>query len=640
MPRLLALIVMLTGLTFVGSPAQAAVSVTITASPASLVVGSTTRIAGKAVNAKPGSIVKLQRRTGGVWRDITSVKVWSARTYSFRIAPPTGFHYYRVIKPRQFGQPYAASPAVKLTVKWRPVISAVAQGRVDSAADAWITDISGTASQLASEDLQVQRKVDGVWKPTGDLTTVGADDNFRHQIIGAPKGTAYRFVAPAAGLRAAAASNGIVVSGEVATPVITLSAEAEIIGAAPSVHQQVRISGRTSHPDATMTLWGYDATGTPWKPAGWWALSGLTAAADGSFSHVIATVPDGTRLKLTVSASDDGLRRAATSNEVAVRLRHLDLSPDDPTLTVEGIAEDEGAIIDLDVSAGELLSFDLDKTASSGDGTWFKLLDPTGVQVWDGSTAERSPWSIGSSYTPRSTGTYRLILSAVPSVWPSNEAVRVTVTTPTDVTGHLDSPMTVGSTRPEQVVDIHLAGTAGQGVHFVPDSATAGFELASCPRAMLLKDGQVVENGNPFIGAPVAMRNLIRFPVTGDYTLRLMPCSDDGFSSTVTLVSSVEAALALKGEAFLDLSRPKSWGVMRLAVSAGNPIDLERLEQSASSDLVGVVYPSGESFQLWPSGDRTIWTFEPTVDGVYEIWIGPATAPSAHERWTARVRRN
>jgi len=122
MRRVLAFVIIAFGLVFIAPPAEAAVSVTITASPTTLVEGGSTVIKGKAVNAKPGSVVRLQHWASGSWQTVASRKVWSTQTYSFSRKPAPGHPRFRVFKPAQLGQAAAVSTVVTLTVKWLPRI--------------------------------------------------------------------------------------------------------------------------------------------------------------------------------------------------------------------------------------------------------------------------------------------------------------------------------------------------------------------------------------------------------------------------------------------------------------------------------------------------------------------------------------
>lgn len=125
MRRLVVALVLALGSVTVSAPAYAAVTVSAHAGRTSFLVGSRTTISGAAYGAKPGSVVKLQRRVNGTWTTLTSKKVWSAHTYSFfGVKPPRGYQYYRVVKPAQFGQPWARSATIRLTVRWNPTLTA------------------------------------------------------------------------------------------------------------------------------------------------------------------------------------------------------------------------------------------------------------------------------------------------------------------------------------------------------------------------------------------------------------------------------------------------------------------------------------------------------------------------------------
>lgn len=190
MARLLATVLLMTGLTLLSpSPAHATLSVTISATKTTLMAGESTTIKGKAVGAKPGSVVKLQRKVSGVWRTVTQKKVWSTRTYSFTIKPPKGYQYYRVRKPRQLGQSAATSSPVKLAVRWRPsiLISSVT-AHADSESGQTV-DITGKASGASGAVAHLEHRweswSDGnVWvEYDGSEVILGAGGSFTFAAI-------------------------------------------------------------------------------------------------------------------------------------------------------------------------------------------------------------------------------------------------------------------------------------------------------------------------------------------------------------------------------------------------------------------------------------------------------------------------
>lgn len=205
MIRLLSILVALVGLIVLAPPAEATASVTITASPASLLAGSTSTIKGKAVNAKPGSVVKLQLRVSGVWRDVKSKQIWSARTYSFTVRPEKGYQYYRVVKPRQLGQAYAASTAARLTVKWRPTITG-GVSHVQLADGTWVPRLAGAAPASAGGALVVQVKDGTTWTTTPARIPVAGDGSYHYDFVNRVAGEVYRAYSPASGALLAAGS--------------------------------------------------------------------------------------------------------------------------------------------------------------------------------------------------------------------------------------------------------------------------------------------------------------------------------------------------------------------------------------------------------------------------------------------------
>lgn len=116
MRLLITVVLVLAGLSLVTAPAHAEVSISIRAERTALPAGEATTIRGRAVGAKRGSVVKLQRKVSGSWRTVGKKRVWSTRRYSFRVSPPRGVQRYRVKKARHRGQPAAFSATLRLEV--------------------------------------------------------------------------------------------------------------------------------------------------------------------------------------------------------------------------------------------------------------------------------------------------------------------------------------------------------------------------------------------------------------------------------------------------------------------------------------------------------------------------------------------
>ena len=146
MRRLLVLLMLTGSLLLAHPPAYAAVSVSVTASRTTLMVGQLVAVQGKASGAAPGSVVRLQHRTGGAWHTVASRRISSERLYGFWVKPPKGYQDYRVRKPAQLGQPAATSATVRLTVRWRPTLTGQLDDVVDPATGAVPSTATGHAT--------------------------------------------------------------------------------------------------------------------------------------------------------------------------------------------------------------------------------------------------------------------------------------------------------------------------------------------------------------------------------------------------------------------------------------------------------------------------------------------------------------
>lgn len=223
------MLLVLIGLVFVAPPANAALSVTISASRTTLPHGASVTFSGRAVDAKPGSVVRLQRKAAAGWRTVASKKVRATRSYRFSTTPPKGYQYYRVVKPRQLRQVAAVSRTVKLIVRWRPsvVLGAVTHD-VDVTTGTVRTTTDGTTTGLPEGTglrREIQR-VDGTWARHG-WTAVDADHTWSDTFAGSHD-MRLRYTAPAAGPRRAASSVIFVVDGRW-TPTVTIEHTRELL---------------------------------------------------------------------------------------------------------------------------------------------------------------------------------------------------------------------------------------------------------------------------------------------------------------------------------------------------------------------------------------------------------------------------
>ena len=158
-----------TGLLVPVAPANAATTVTASASPRTLSRGDTTRIVGYARGAAPGSTVSLQLKTGDAWQSLRERTTDASGAYSFTVKPPKGHPVYRVVLPRQGGRPFAASDPVTLTVRWTLDLTIAAEWRNTAAGGRWLV-VSGTTSYSGAGRVRLQQKFpDTGWGNRGFL---------------------------------------------------------------------------------------------------------------------------------------------------------------------------------------------------------------------------------------------------------------------------------------------------------------------------------------------------------------------------------------------------------------------------------------------------------------------------------------
>lgn len=215
MLRILGAVALLCSLGLVApSPALSAVAITLTASSTTLDDGEPVTFAGRARNARLGSVVRLQRRADDSWVTVASRTLRSTRAFSFRVTPPRGRPAYRVLKPRGLGQPRTTSDVVRLTVRWQPTLTATAGHYLDDRQRS-VTTITLGHSGLGGVTVTERRRVPvedtgsgfTSWVATGRTVTLPADGTIRVERIRESRGTLFVYDAPAAGPRRAVSSN-------------------------------------------------------------------------------------------------------------------------------------------------------------------------------------------------------------------------------------------------------------------------------------------------------------------------------------------------------------------------------------------------------------------------------------------------
>jgi hypothetical protein len=647
MSRLLALVLLVSGsVLLTPPPAVAAVTISLSASPATYVEGGSTTLRGTARAARLGSVVKLQKLRGTSWVTVGRRTLRDSRRFSFRVSPDRGRHIYRVVKPRQFAQPRAVSPRTVVTVTWRPVISVSATGHVDRGADAWVTTVSGTAPELRGATLAVQRHTGDAWVATGETVAVKTDGTFSHVITGGAKGT--RYAAARSGLRLAAWSPTVTVAEELYTPSVAVAVEpVQHIepNYIPVYHQEQRVTVTTDVPDAPVAVdvYEYDEHNDRWH---WWTYRRGTTLADGSFTTVLRNLPEGTRVRAVVAASEDGLRKEATSPEAVTTLTPIPVTVNGPQVDVYDVTRDRGALLQFDVDAGELLTFDFDPQADRTTGVWvsWRLLGPDGTEVPEQQYVRGTHGDVQHLtrfYVPTQTGTHTFVLSSRSTSWPAGEDVRVTISSPKVVPFAFDVTEKVASTRPWQVVDLAMTAEAGQVFSLNPGDI--GY---NCPTAQVVQNGQVVDR--LFDDWP-GMEGAWRLPADGAFAVRLWPCARDywvsgasfirdGFEHTLSVLRAKTVALPFGNQATrIDLTQGQH-AVALLDTTAGKVIRVtEEGWYGVSTGLVEAPDGSVVTRSPWVDGQ---FQFTATQSGTYRLWSTAAGERSSHITWSATERNN
>lgn len=595
MRRVLSLVFVLTGLVLVAPSANAAGSVTITASRTTLPHGTSMTFSGRAVDAEPGSGVKLQRKTPTGWRTVASKKVWATRSYRFRVTPPKGYQYYRVLKPRQLGQAATVSRTVKLTVRWRPsVVLGEVNHEVDSATGAVTTTAGGRTTGLAA-GTALRREVqqaDGTWSGHG-WTAVAADRTWSDTFPGSHD-MRLRYSVPASGARLAASSVAFVVDGRW-TPTLTVAA-----GMDP-LTDEVTVDGVSTGLVAGSTVQREHVEAETWVDEG----EPVQVASDGSFTDSFRVTMN-RDYRYTASAA--GLRQEASSTPFAFADAPVTRVSLNSTTNV--VFPAGGAVRTLVLHLDEGQVFTLHSVVPQW--TWSTVTDPSGRAV-----PGFGPTHANVTATAPMSGDYTMRFARPNHAVEDPATSQITLSEPVVVPTALEGPgVDLRSTWPGQVVDLRFSAEGGSLIseYAVPQAAQPGY--ARGVATLVGPSGEVVPN----FGSLARQGGNWRLPSSGEYTLRLTPSGADRvdrLDQSVLLGQEVSATLD-GAPGHLSLDRPGRVGWVSATVPAGLHVDfLHTAEPRDVYRETEYFHPDGSPFRVH-SHDRNI---EPTEAGTYTALV-------------------
>jgi len=584
MRRFLSVLLAVGVVAFLAPPARGDVAVSLSVSQTTLWAGGQVTFSGKAVEAKPGSVVKLQRKVGSSWTTVASRKVWAARTYSFTRTPAKGYQYYGVIKPRQLGQAYAASRTVKLTVKWRPSLTlGDVTNDVDVADGSVTTTTHGSVSGLpAGFALRRElRQVDGTWEVIGSVT-LSADRSWT-DTFPSRHGWRLRYTAPVAGARLASSSSAFTVDGRW-TPILTVRA------ALDSLTDVGTVTGTTTGLPEGSPLQRQYADGNAWVAQG----DPILTAADGSFTDSFAVTMK--RDYRYIAWTVDDQRQVATSAPFQFT--------DAPKARVE-INSTTTVVFPTGATRRTLL-LQLD------EGQTFTYAGPLGTSVADPSGAPVSGFDgqerVVTAVTPL-TGDYTIAVTLSQAAY-EPVSVNVVLSKPVVVPTALDAPgQDIAGTLPGQLVDLVFAADADSVVsEYTPRDPQAGdppgsVSLFDPSGSLVPRWGQLVRNGPNW-----------RLPsITGDYALRITP--DFGGlvdRRDISVLAAHMTSMTLDGEpGHVSLDRPGRVAVATATVPDGQQI---RLSDTGPDHLDEELFgPDGARIQTYNSSPD----IKPSVAGTY-----------------------
>ncbi|WP_109506961.1 hypothetical protein [Nocardioides speluncae] len=510
MARWLVAVLMLTGLTLTGPPSHAAVQVTIGASQTVFRATDAVAVRGKAVGAKPGTVVKLQRWVGGTWKTLQSRKTWSAQTYSFSVRLPAGVQYVRVIKPRQLGQPAAASPNLKLTAL---VITLIAD-KTTMMADEWL-HVSGTTIG-ARLDSQVNLQVlssEGVWTTVSHFDERPTRDYSMETRL-APGYQYVRVMMPRQLGQPSVVSPTLRITVR-RNPKLVATADFESVW--PD-RQQISLTGAVTEGPASAVLAMERLDGEVWE-----RLESRAVAAGAEVTFEDTAAPGRQyRLRLLPTTLTTGQTSRIFANTAATYVMTLNSA-----LEIRSIQPTTGAAaqIRVEVAAGERVEV----VKRSDVGHSARVYSPSGEVV--------AGFTEGAArFTARESGTYLIEISD----WAREGSLQLWLSTPKVVETTVDDPgFVVDTDRAGQSVEVRIDASATEFFTLLAEATTGETQV------LYDGDGTVVK---PLLPAVQRYREAVYRSNGGTYTLRIFPSYHEPFDVAVRALSATLLAGNVNGD--------------------------------------------------------------------------------------------
>jgi len=196
------------------APAQAVTTRTVSmaATPTSAVAGSTILLYGHLSKSPTGSTVKLQRKSGSSWAQVTTTRTSnSAGYFSFHVTASStpGYYYYRAVASATSKLSSATSKTVTVTALRKVSVTIKATATTIEPGDT-IT-LSGTVKPFVSQDTGFIQRYNGAkWI---DLTTATISSTGTYRRSFSPQAsTTYRFYVPRQGFNGSGHSAGLRIS--------------------------------------------------------------------------------------------------------------------------------------------------------------------------------------------------------------------------------------------------------------------------------------------------------------------------------------------------------------------------------------------------------------------------------------------
>jgi YD repeat-containing protein len=279
----------------------------------------------------------------------------------------------------------------------------------------------------------------------------------------------------------------------------------------------------------------------------------------------------------------------------------------------------------FNATSGQRLILRLTNVTSTGLIS-FSILDPDGLPIVNGADSGIGSKLLRTGVLP-ATGSYSIAIDT-DHFFPTTGSVTLTLATqPADVTGSLTvggASLTLLTNTPGQDAIASFAGTAGQRLNLLLHPVTLPQSVVSIynPDGSLLVPPMSVDTRGWFVELP-------ELPVSGTYTIEVVPFSDATGSATLSLMVAAPIAITPGGAALaLSLTTPNQRPRLSFSGTAGQRLSLNVPSMTTLNRCtIQFLNPDGTELSattiLRTGGSRFIEPQTLPATGTYTIVVTP-----------------